>query len=101
MKALLIDPAERRIEPVDVADRSDIARLVGYDTIATDEVGPDGDTLHFDEECFLRGAAGRFRIDSVVPVSGRAVVVGSADGGAALRDVAGDVDSLKARLTYL
>jgi hypothetical protein len=37
----------------------------------------------------------------VIPVSGRAVLVGSADDGRTLRDVATDADSLRSRLKYL
>ena len=101
MKALLINPLERAIEVIDLAGRDDIARLVGFDTVASDEIGPDGDRLFFDEECFLRGTQGRFQIDSVVPVSGKAVIVGSADDGETLRDVVSSVAAMGARLKYL
>jgi hypothetical protein len=57
--------------------------------------------LYFDEECFLRGTSGRFQIDNVIPVSGKALIVGTADGGSTLRDVASDIDSLRSRIKYL
>ena len=76
MKALLIDPEKQSLEPIEIQGRDDIVKLIGYDTIESDAVGPAGDRLYFDEECFLRGAQGRFQIDSVVPVSGRAVRTG-------------------------
>ncbi len=101
MKALLIDPENRSLEPVDIQGREDIVKLIGYDTIESDAVGTAGDRLFFDEECFLRGTKGRFQIDSVIPVSGRAVLVGTTDGGSTLRDVATDVDNLRSRLKYL
>lgn len=101
MKALLINPEGRSIEPIDVADRTAIARLIGYDTIESDAVGSAGDRLYFDEECFLRGTKGRFQIDSVIPVSGRAVLIGTADDGQTLRDVATDRDDLRSRIKYL
>ncbi|MGA9033334.1 MAG: hypothetical protein WB402_12525 [Sulfuricaulis sp.] len=101
MKALLIDPDNRSLEPIDIQGREDIAKLIGYDTIESDAVGTAGDRLHFDEECFLRGSSGRFQIDSVIPVSGKAVIVGTADDGSTLRDVATDVDSLRSRIKYL
>jgi hypothetical protein len=101
VKALLIDPENRSLEPVDIQGREDIAKLIGYDTIESDAVGTAGDRLYFDEECFLRGSSGRFQIDSVIPVSGRAVLVGSADDGRTLRDVAMDADSLRSRIKYL
>ena len=103
MKALLITPAEQTVEVVEISGHDDIPTLIGFDTIASDEVGPQGDRLFFDEECFIRGDAvsGRFQIDSVVPVAGKGIVVGSSDDGSTLRDVASDVDSLKARIKYL
>jgi len=101
MKALLIDPEQQTIEEVDVGGRGDIARLIGYETLESDEIGPDGDRLFFDEECFLRGTTGRFQIDSVIPVSGKGLVVGSADDGASLKDVTSDPASLRTRMKYL
>ncbi|MFO7953179.1 hypothetical protein [Thioalkalivibrio sp.] len=101
MKALLVDPEQQTIEEVDVGGRDDIARLIGYETLESDEIGPDGDRLFFDEECFLRGTSGRFQIDSVIPVSGKGLVVGSADDRASLKDVASDPASLQTRLKYL
>ena len=101
MKALLINPESRSIEAIDIDGREDIARLIGFDTIESDAVGTAGDRLYFDEECFLRGTSGRFQVDSVIPVSGRAVIVGTADDGATLRDVVTELDSLRNRIKYL
>ena len=101
MKAILIDPADRSLTVVDVRGREDIARLIGFDTVESDAVGSSGDRLHFDEECFLRGTGGRFQVDSLVPISGRAVVTGASGDGTTLRDVATDVGTLRARIKYL
>lgn len=101
MKAFLINPETKSIEAVDIQSRDDIARLIGFDTIESDAVGTAGDRLYFDEECFLRGTAGRFQIDQLIPVSGKALVVGAADNGTTLRDVVMDIDSLRSRITYL
>jgi hypothetical protein len=101
MKAFLIDPEKQSLEPIDIQGHEDIVKLIGYDTIESDAVGTAGDRLYFDEECFLRGSSGRFQIDSVIPVSGRAVLVGTADDGRTLCDVATDADSLRSRLRYL
>ncbi len=101
MKAFLINPENRFIEAIDVADRAAIAKLIGFDTIESDAVGTAGDRLFFDEECFLRGTKGRFQIDGVIPVSGKAVLVGTADEGMTLRDVATDIDSRRSRIKYL
>ena len=101
MKAMLITPETQTIEPIEIAARQDIAKLIGYDTIESDAVGKEGDRLYFDEECFLRGSKGRFQIDSVIPVSGKGVIVGTADDGVTLRDAATDIDDLRSRVRYL
>ena len=93
MKALLIDPEHRSIEAIDLHSHADLAGLIGYDTIESDAVGTAGDRLYFDEECFLRG--------TLVPVSGRAVIVGTTDDGATLRDVATDIEDVRSRIKYL
>jgi hypothetical protein len=101
MKAYLIAPEEKAVEEIEIAGRDDIAELIGYDTIESDAVGDQGDRLYFDEECFLRGSKGRFQIDTVIPVSGKGVIVGTASDGAELCDVAMGIDELRGRIKYL
>jgi hypothetical protein len=101
MKALLITSDSQSIELIDIAGHDDIVKLIGYDTITSDEIGPEGDRLFFDEECFLRGSSGRFQIDTVIPVSGIGVIVGSPDDGKTLRDVVSDIDNIRSRIKYL
>ncbi len=101
MKAILITPETQTIEVVDVVDHKDIEKLIGFDTITSDEVGALGDRLYFDEECFLRGTKGRFKVDTLVPISGKGVIVGSSDDGTTLKDLADDVDDLRSRIKYL
>ena len=101
MKALLISPDTQTIDVLDIGGTDDIVKLIGFDTITSDEIGPDGDRLFFDEECFLRGTSGRFQIDTVIPVSGKGVVVGATGDGETLKDSVSDVDNLKRRIKYL
>ena len=101
MKALFITPDTQSIELIDITGHDDIVNLIGYDTITSDEIGPEGDRLYFDEECFLRGSNGRFQIDTVIPVSGIGVIVGSPDDGKTLRDLVSDIDSIRSRIKYL
>lgn len=101
MKALLIDPEHKSIEVVDIEGREDIARLIGFDTIESDAIGTARDRLYFDEECFLRGASGRFQVDKLIPVSGKALIVGTAGDGTAFSDVVTDIESLRSRIQYL
>ena len=101
MRAFLIIPEQRSIEAIDIANRDDIAKIIGYDTIESDAVGTGSDRLFFDEECFLRGTGGRFQVDRLIPISGRAVVVGVAADGTTLCDAAVDIDNLRGRIKYL
>ena len=101
MKAYLIDAENHAIENIDVNSMDDIIRLIGYETIESDAIGNAGDRLFFDEECFLRGSAGRFQIDSVVPVSGKGILIGASEDGATLSDVHTDLDDLISRIKYL
>jgi hypothetical protein len=101
MKAFLITPETQSIDELEVASQEDIEALIGFDTLESDAVGSEGDRLYFDEEGFLRGTSGRFQIDTLVPVSGKAVVVGTAGDGASLRDVVMGIDELRGRVKYL
>lgn len=101
MKALLINPETKSIEAIEINSRDDIVKLIGFDSVIADEVGPDGDSLFFDEDCFLRGTEGRFQIDNVIPVSGKGVIVGSNDAGETLKDVISNVESIQSRIKYL
>ena len=100
MKALLIEPAEQTIESVEINNQDEIIKLIGYDTVISDDVGTDGDKLYFDEEGFLRGTEGRFQIDKLIPVSGIGIIVGSTDSGL-LSDLNSTTDDLKSRIKFL
>jgi len=101
MKAILITPDSQSIEMVEIGGREDIAKLIGFDSIESDAVGTAGDRLFFDEDCFLRGTSGRFQIDSIIPVAGKALIVGTSDAGTVLRNAVTALDSLRGRIKYL
>ena len=101
MKAILITPDNEMIEAIDVSSLDDIIKVIGYDTITSDEIGPQGDRLFFDEECFLRGSSGRFQIDTVIPVSGKGIIIGSPDAGSTLQDTESSVADIQKRIKYL
>ncbi len=75
MKAFLISPESQSIETIEILDQNDIQTQIGYDTVISDELGDD-QHIFFDEECFLRQAKGRFQIDKLVPISGKAIIMG-------------------------
>ncbi len=101
MKAILIDPNERCLRQVQVQDKDDIVELIGYDTVISDEIGPDGERMFLDEECFIRGTSGRFQLEGVAPVAGRAVVTGASGAGRVLADVASTPEEIERRLVWM
>ena len=101
MKAILISPTSQSVDPVEIGNLEDVKALIGFDTLESDSVGTQGDRLYFDEECFLRGTTGRFQIDKVIPVAGKGVIVGTADGGLTLQDAVTDIEDLRQRIRYL
>jgi hypothetical protein len=101
MRALLISPENQSIKETEITSQNDIVKLIGYDTIESDAVGDKGDRLYFDEECFIRGSEGRFQIDSVIPVSGKGVIVGTAKDGVTLGDAVTGLDDLRSRIKFL
>ena len=101
MKAILIDAEARSVEGVEIINKDDIEKLVGYDTLISDEIDENGDRLFLDEECFIRGAHGRFQIDRLAPVAGRAVVTGSVGAGGVQADVSATTEEISQRITWL
>ena len=104
MKAFLIDATTQTITSVMLAGGLlDISAMIGFDTIDSDEIDASGDRLFFDERCFLREQTGkaRFKIDNLAPVANKALVVGSSDDGAILKDVMVDLTTLQRRITWL
>lgn len=99
MKAFLIDPVATSIEAVAVANLDDVRKLIGYDDLESDEI-EGADRLYFDESCFIRGAPGKFRLDSLIPVAGRGVVVGCAEDAETLLDTALTLEALRARTVF-
>jgi hypothetical protein len=97
MKAFLISPESQSIESIAIQDQNDIKTQIGYDTVISDELGDD-QHIFFDEECFLRQAKGRFQIDKLVPISGKAIVMGMS--GEALSDVALEKSALADRVSF-
>ena len=101
MKAILIDSQARSVEGVEITGKDDIENFIGYDTLTSDELDDSGDRLFLDEECFIRGASGRFQIDRLAPVSGRAVITGSVGAGGVQADVSTTPEKIAERITWL
>ena len=98
MKALLIDASEQRITEIDIKDEAAIPSVIGFDTLEVDELNP-SHKLYFDEECFLRGSKGKFQLDKLIPISGKAVIFGL--DGEELTDASLTITELESRISYL
>ncbi|OYW40826.1 MAG: hypothetical protein B7Z35_00170 [Hydrogenophilales bacterium 12-61-10] len=103
MKAYLIDANAKTVSAVELSGLDDVKTLIGYDSVDSDEIDASGDRLFFDESCFLRDQTGkgRFKLDNLAPVADKAVVVGSSDDGAMLKDAVVDHTTLERRITWL
>ena len=103
MTCFVIDPTAKTITPVlwDGGLEA-IRQLIGFETIDSDEIDANGDRLFFDEKCFIRltPGVGRFQLDSLAPVAGFGVVVGS-DAHSALRTPQVSLAALKDRIKFL
>lgn len=103
MKAYLIDANNKTISEANIAGLDDVKKLIGYDSVDSDEIDASDDRLFFDERCFLRDQTGkgRFKLDNLAPVADKAVVAGSSDDGAILKDAVVDHTTLERRITWL
>lgn len=99
-KAFLISPDDKSVESIELSDVGEVAAVVGYETIESDDIGNGTDRLFFDEECFIRGSSGRFQIDKLIPVAGKGVVVGVSADGVTLSDVSIARDELLSRTRF-
>lgn len=101
MKAFLIDPVAQIIETTTISSMDDMIDLIGQDTLESDEISDEGDRIYFDENCFVRGTQGRFQIDSLIPLAGKCIVIGTAENGEALQNVLTDIEDLRNRIKYM
>jgi len=104
MRAYLIDPSNHQILAVDVEGGLDgIRKLIGFESVDSDEIDAAGNRLFFDESCFIRDlpGAGRFKLDNLPPVAGRGVVASAGDAGGALRSPTLTLEELTARVQFL
>lgn len=102
-RAFLIDPSRQSISEVNLQEGLESIRaLIGQDSIDSDEVGQQGDRLFFDEACFIRATpeSKRFKLDTLPPVAGMGVVVGSVDDGKTLEDPHVSLEALKSRVQF-
>lgn len=103
MNAYLIDANQKTVTAVRIDGLDDVKKLIGYDSVDSDEVDATGDRLFFDESCFLRDQTGkgRFKLDNLAPVADKGVVAGSTGDATSLKDAAVELSALQQRITWL
>ena len=103
MNAYLIDANTKTVSAVEVSGLDDVKKLIGYDSVDSDEIDASGDRLFFDESCFLRDQTGkgRFKLDNLAPVADKGVVAGSSGDSANLQNAAVQLAALQQRITWL
>ncbi len=99
MQAILIDPVAKAISHIELKDGDDVKAIIGFDTVIADEINGSSDHLYFDEDCFIRGTEGRFQLDTLPPVAGRAVVLGAGP-DADLAAPSLTIDELEGRIKF-
>jgi hypothetical protein len=103
MPCFLIDPTQKTITALEGGvDLTGVRALIGFETVDSDEIDANGDRLYFDEKCFIRQTpgVGRFQLDSLAPVAGMGVVVGSGAQGT-LQTPQVSLEALIARVKFL
>jgi hypothetical protein len=103
MQCYLIDPSAKTVVSVELdGGLAGIRKLIGFDSIDSDEAGSEGDRLYFDESCFIRQqpGAGRFKLDTLAPVAGMGVVVGTTS-GKELATPRASLDAIRGRVQFL
>jgi hypothetical protein len=104
MKVFLIDPTNKQVQELEVAETHlALQDLIGFDTLDLDEIDSNGDSLFFDEECFIRQQVnvGKFKVDNLAPIAGKGVIVSSLDGGKTLSTPKIKLSDLIKRVTFL
>lgn len=104
MRAYLIDPSQQKISVIDIpSGESDLPGLIGQPSIGFDEIDDNGDRLYFDEACFIneKPGAGRFKLDNLPPVAGKAVVMGWKTAANQAADVIVGEQALAARVKFI
>lgn len=82
MQALLVNPNLKEVTEIEIEPTlGAIQDLIGFKTVASDEIDDNFDQLFFDEECFIRqqDQVGRFKVDNLAPILGMGVIVNTAD----------------------
>ena len=99
-KAFLIEGSARSISPIEFDSDEAMAELIGHESVIADPLDGDGDNkVFFDEDCFIRGEGGRFKIDRLPPISGIAVVMAGSETNP--QDCSLSIEEIQSRVEWL
>jgi hypothetical protein len=97
MKALSVDGIEKTISEVDIEGVDDLEFLLGGGSVVSDDLDPEHQ-IFFDENCFIKQINGRFQIDALPPIAGKAVLVRVTDD--AFSDITWRPEQLEPRVKF-
>ncbi|MDN3988868.1 hypothetical protein [Zwartia vadi] len=102
MKAFLIDPLAKQIREVQITGQEEELRaLLEARNIEYDDISRTTDRLCFDEDCFISQKPGRFQLDTLAPVAGKALVLGSTDARNVVHDVSISLAEIESRIQFI
>jgi len=102
MKAFLIDPVSQHITQIDLTGaKLEIQERLLAKSVAYEEIGGSTDKLCFDEDCFILAKPGRFQLDTLAPVAGVALVVGTGETEDEYLDATLSLEALHGRIRFL
>jgi hypothetical protein len=97
MKAFLINPVAQSIQEIEVSgDVEQLKSLLQAKSFEFDTIDGGKDVICFDEDCFINQKEGRFRLDTLAPVAGSALIL-----GAQSNDVSVSSEELTQRVKFL
>jgi|TARA_B110000444_G_C18475502_1_gene426740 hypothetical protein len=98
MKALLVDGLAQSLSELDISGKKDLELVLGVESVVADSLNSEHQ-IFFDEDCFIKQTNGRFQIDALPPISGKAVLARVVDGD--FTDVTLGLDQIESRVKFL
>lgn len=79
MKALLVNGPAQSMSEVDIGGAKDLELVLGVESVVADRLDSEHQ-IFFDEDCFIKQTNGRFQLDALPPIAGKAVLARVVDG---------------------
>jgi hypothetical protein len=98
MKALLVNGLAQSLSELDISGEKDLELVLGCESVVADSLDSEHQ-IFFDEDCFIKQTNGRFQIDALPPISGKAVLVRVVDGD--FTDITSGFDQIESRVKFL